>query len=80
MLSLLVLLCETRTGVKDLSLQSQSFPITDCPCFEKKDKFVHNIPPGQCDPNGVVYACITGSDNGCMAVLSPGLDIMVVIR
>ena len=51
MLSLLVLLCDTRTGVKDLSLQSQSFLSTDCPNFEeKKDTFLHNIPPGQCDP------------------------------
>ena len=41
MLSLLVLLCETRTGVKDISLVSQSFPITDCPNLKKKDK---------CDP------------------------------
>ena len=36
MLSLLVVLCETRTGVKNLSLQSQPFMSTDCPNFERK--------------------------------------------
>ena len=39
MLSLLVLLCETRTGVKKLSLQIQPFLSTECPNVEKKEKF-----------------------------------------
>ena len=33
MLSLLVVLCDTGTEVKSLSLQSQPFPSTDCPEF-----------------------------------------------